>query len=224
MPAKELTRERLAGMIDHAVLKPEATPEDLQTGCELCDTHRVFSICVRPADVKDACKHLGGRGVMVGTVIGFPHGSVHRETKAAETARAVADGAEEVDMVLNIGRLRGRETAFVRKDIEAVVKAAEGKCVKVILECCYLDEAQKLAGCQATVDAGADFVKTSTGFGTGGATVEDIRLMRKAVGPDFGVKASGGMKNLADAVAMLQAGANRLGTSRTVAMIEELPA
>jgi deoxyribose-phosphate aldolase len=224
MRAMNITREQLAGMIDHAVLSPTAGPEDLRAGCDLCVRTNVLSICVRPADVAETVAILGDSKVMVGTVIGFPHGATHPGIKAAETAQAVTDGAEEIDMVLNIGRLLAGQNDYVRDEIARVVEAAEGRPVKVILECCYLGREEIIAGCEATRAGGAQFVKTSTGFGSGGATVEDVRLMRERVGEAFGVKASGGIRSLADAVAMIQAGADRLGTSRTEQMLEEIEA
>lgn len=218
-----LTRATLAKMIDHALLKPEATPADLEAVCTLCARLDVASLCVRPCDVADAARLLGDSDVMVSSVAGFPHGALAPTVKAEDAAQAVANGAEEVDMVLNIGRLRGGQIGYVRDDIAGVVRASGEACVKVILECCYLDREQIVAACRAAVEAGARFVKTSTGFGTGGATVEDVALMRNTVGPDVGVKASGGIRSLADAKAMIDAGATRLGTSSTEGILSELP-
>ncbi|MHC4294452.1 MAG: deoxyribose-phosphate aldolase [Planctomycetota bacterium] len=218
------TRESLGKMIDHAVLAPDATEEDLRTGCQITMRYAVASLCARPCDVKAAAQLLSGTEVALGTVIGFPHGSAHTEIKLAETQRALADGADELDMVMNIGRLRSGEVDFIRDEIAAVVQAAQGRIVKVILECCYLDREQMAAGSRAAIDAGAQFVKTSTGFGSHGARVEDVRFLRSQVGEAMGVKAAGGIRTLADALAMIDAGANRIGTSGTELILEELPA
>ncbi len=209
-------------MIDHAVLAPQAGLAELSAGCELAAGCGAASLCVRPCDVADAARQLAGSGVAVGTVIGFPHGAVHTSTKVAEARQAIADGANELDMVVNIGWLRDGRSADVRDEIAAVVAAADGRIVKVILECCYLDREQMAAGCAAVVDAGAQFVKTSTGFGSSGATADDVRFLRSQVGQEMGVKASGGIRTLADALAMVDAGADRLGTSRTEAILAEL--
>lgn len=221
-----MTPEFLASMTDHAVLAPTATIEDLQAGCRLAAEYNVASICVKPCDVSVAAKLLENSPVKVGTVISFPHGSCTTEIKATETAQAITDGAEEIDMVINFGRFISGTTAegaeFLRNEIESVVAAAAGKCVKVILECCYLNREQITAACKIVKDSGAKFVKTSTGFGSGGATLEDVALMRHLVGANFGVKASGAIRTLSDAVAMISAGANRLGTSKTKKILEEL--
>ncbi len=224
MRQEEGSRAALAKRIDHAILRPELTRNDLCAQCDRCAEFGVWSVCVRPSDVSLAVKRLDGTGVHIGTVVAFPHGTAQTSVKAGETARAVDDGAEEIDMVLNIARLRSGEVEYVRDDIAAVVSTAAGRCVKVILETCYLEEAPKIAACRSAVQAGAQFVKTSTGFAPAGATVEDVRLLRREVGPDFGVKASGGIRTLADAKAMLAAGANRLGTSRTAEILAKLPA
>ena len=228
MTSTVMTAESLGSMIDHAVLSPTATLEDLRAGCRLAAEYNVASICVRPCDVPLATKLLGNSPVNVGTVVSFPHGCCTTEIKAAETAQAVADGADEIDMVMNFGRLISIQTptevcaTFLRDEINAVVTAANGKCVKVILECCYLNREQIIAACKVVKDTGAKFVKTSTGFGSGGATVEDVSLMRQIVGPDFGVKPAGGIRTLSDATAMITAGANRLGTSKTKEILKEL--
>ncbi len=222
MDPKELTAETLAGMIDHAVLAPNATADDLRAGCDLVDRLAVLSICVRPCDVAEAARRLDASDAMVGTVIGFPHGAVVTDVKAAEARRAVDDGAEELDMVVNIGWLRDGQPGRVRDDISAVVSAAGGVPVKVILECCYLGDEQIIAGCELSVQAGAAFVKTSTGFGTHGARPEHVHLMRQTVGADVGVKAAGGIRTLDDVNAMVSAGANRIGTSRTDELIQAL--
>ncbi|MCK5113159.1 MAG: deoxyribose-phosphate aldolase [Phycisphaerae bacterium] len=221
-----LTPESLAGMIDHAVLAPTATLDDLRDGCQLAAKYNVASICVRPCDVATAAELLKAKNspVAVGTVISFPHGSCATQIKAAETAQAISDGADEIDMVMNFARFIGAENStdaadFLRDEVTAVVSAAQGKCVKVIMECCYLNHEQIAAACKVIMAAGAEFVKTSTGFGSGGATVEDVTLMREVVGAEFGVKASGGIRTLSDAAAMIAAGVTRLGTSNTAGIL-----
>ncbi|MHC4983832.1 MAG: deoxyribose-phosphate aldolase [Planctomycetota bacterium] len=223
MKAGNVSRSEMAGMIDHAFLRPEATRQDLRAACELVKSYKVGCLCVRPCDVAEAAGLLKAAGVKVATAIGFPHGSTVTTIKAAEAARAVADGADELDMAVNIGRLIGGDTGFVRADIAGVVEAAAGRTVKVILECCYLDRDQMAAGCDAAIAAGARFVKTSTGLGPSGAKVEDVRFLRWRVGEALGVKAAGGIRTLADALAMIEAGANRIGTSSTAGILDALP-
>jgi deoxyribose-phosphate aldolase len=203
----------LASMIDHTLLKPEAAPAAIERLCEEAAQYHFASVCVQPSYVKLAAQCLQGSPVKVCTVIGFPLGVNQTSIKAYEAAQAVKDGAEELDMVLHIGALKSRDDEYVYKDIKAVVEAASGKVVKVILETGYLSSEEKQRACRIVKDAGAHFVKTSTGFGPGGATVEDIALMRETVGPDFGVKASGGVRTSEDAMHMIKAGANRIGTS-----------
>jgi len=224
MHEPKLTRESLAVRVDHAALKPELTRNELRAACELVARLRTASICVQPCNVAPAKAMLAGSGVMVGTVAGFPLGATTPRAKAAETRQAVLDGADEIDMVLNIGRLIDGDVGYVERDIAAVVAAADGRCVKVILECCCLTDEQKIAGCKAAVAAGAKFVKTSTGTASGGATVEDVRLLRNTVGSAAGVKAAGGIRTLADVEAMIAAGATRLGCSATEAILDELSA
>jgi len=219
----KITRATLAGMIDHAVLKPTATLEDLIAACDLADRCKVAGLCVRPCDVAAAAERLAGSGVAVGTVIAFPHGTAATEIKAAEAAQAVADGADELDMVINIARLLDGDMDNVRRDIAAVVRAAKGRVVKVIMECCYLDRERKLAACQAIAAAGAHFAKTSTGFGASGARVDDVCLLRANLPAEVGVKAAGGIASLADALAMIKAGANRIGTSKTESILAGIP-
>ena len=223
MARPEITRKKLAGLIDHAVLRPEATSADLKEAASLAAAERLASLCVRPCDVSAARKLLKGTGVAVSTVISFPHGSTSTPTKAAETAQALIDGAEEFDMVLNIGRLREGEIEYVRADIAAVVQAAQGRIVKVIVECGYLDRAQITSACRAALAAGAHFVKTSTGFGPCRAKAEDVRFLRSQVGESMGVKAAGGIATLDQALEMIAAGASRLGTSKTARILAELP-
>ena len=217
-----LSRDRLARMIDHAVLGPDATRADLEAACELVRRHSVACLCVRPCDVAEAANALTGSGVAVGTVIGFPHGTAQSEVKVVEAVRAVAEGADELDMVVNVGRLRDGDIDYVREEIASVVRQAAGRTVKVILECCYLNREQMALGCQAAKDARAQFVKTSTGFGPKGARVADVRFLRKQAGDDLRVKAAGGIRTLSDALAMIHAGADRIGTSSTETILAEL--
>jgi deoxyribose-phosphate aldolase len=218
------TERELAATIDHAILKPELTREQVDADLDVAAEWGVFSVCVRPSDIAYAVRRLEGTGVAVGTVIGFPHGTTSTAAKVAEVAQALADGASEVDMVVNIGFLRSGLDDAVVDDIRAVVDAAAGRVTKVILETAYLDEEQIVRGSRLTEAGGAAFVKTSTGFGGGGATVEHVRLMRASVGPDVQVKASGGVRGLETAMAMLDAGATRLGTSASATILGELRA
>lgn len=210
----------LAGMIDHTLLKADATREQLQRLCEEAKRYQFASVCVNPTWVKYADELLQGSGVKVCTVIGFPLGANTPEVKAFETHNAIENGAQEVDMVINIGALKDKDYELVERDICAVTEAAAGKALtKVIIETCLLTEEEKIRACELAVKAGADFVKTSTGFSTGGATVADVALMRKTVGPDIGVKASGGVRNLTDAKAVIEAGATRIGASAGIAIV-----
>ena len=218
------TAAEMAALIDHAVLKPEATADDVRAACDMAARLKLGCLCVRPRDVPLAARRLDGTGVVVGSVAGFPHGSCAPAAKAADAAFAIEHGALEIDMVAAVGALRDGDVAAVRDDIAAVVRASQGRLVKVILECCYLTRPQMAAGCQATVAAGAAFVKTSTGFGPYGARAEDVEFLRRQVGPGFGVKAAGGIRSLADALAMLHAGADRLGTSAGEAILAEMGA
>ena len=214
------TREQLAKMIDHAVLAPQAGRAEVLAGCDVTMKYAVKCLCVKPCHNSLAAQTLAGSGVLVGAVVGFPHGADVTAIKAAQARAAVADGADELDMVLNIGALRDGDLDFLRLDIRAVVEAAQGRCVKVIFECALLDRAQKIAACQVAEQAGANFVKTSTGFAASGATIQDVQLMRQTVGPQMQVKASGGIRSLQDALAMIQAGATRLGTSATAGILD----
>jgi len=211
----QISRDELARMIDHAVLKPDATADDVRTACEIAAHHRVASVFVRHCDVVRAVELLRGTDVPVGTVIAFPHGTAHGEIKPADARQAAADGADELDMVVNIARLKDGEYEYVRDEIAGVVAAAAGRIVKVILECCYLTREQMAMGCKGAEQAGAHFVKTSTGFGSHGARVEDVRFLRSCVGDRLGVKAAGGIRTLTDALSMIHAGATRIGTSST---------
>ena len=209
----------MASLIDHTLLKADATEEQVQKLCEEAKQYHFASVCVNPTHVALAARLLDGSDVMVCTVIGFPLGATTPTTKAIETRDAVANGAQEIDMVVNVGALKGGNDALVREDIAAVAAAARGKAiVKVILETALLSNEEIVKGCLLSKMAGADFVKTSTGFGPGGATVEAIALMRETVGPDMGVKASGGIKDRETAEAMVAAGASRIGASASVAI------
>lgn len=215
------THDQIAAAIDHAILKPDFTRAAVDAELDIAAQWGVFSVCVRPSDIPHAVERLAGTGVAVGTVIGFPHGTTSTATKIAEVRQALADGASELDMVLNIGWLLSGMDSEVEADIRAVVAAADGHIVKVIFETSYLDDDAIVRACRASEAAGADFVKTSTGFAGGGATVEHIRLMRANVGETVQVKASGGVRSLDTAVAMLDAGATRLGTSASATILAE---
>ena len=210
---------RLAGLVDHTLLKQDAAREQVATMCKEARHYGFASVCVNPCMVSLAAKELAGSSVKTCTVIGFPLGAATTASKAFEVRDAVKAGAEELDMVLNVSALKAGDLQYIQDDVRAVVAAAHGLLVKVILETCLLTDPEKVAACEQCVAAGASFVKTSTGFAGGGATVEDIRLMRETVGPDLGVKASGGVRTLEDARAMVEAGANRIGTSRGVAIV-----
>jgi deoxyribose-phosphate aldolase len=216
MNANELARH-----IEHAVLSPQATEEDLAAAAGVAIRWDVRALVVKPCHVATAARLLKGTGVMPVTVIGFPHGGQTTETKVFETQRAVEQGVQEVDMVLNIGALRERRLAQVFCDVRAVVAAAGGRPVKVILETAYLDNGQKRLACRLAARAGASCVKTSTGFAPKGATLEDVALMRRIVGSRLGVKAAGGIRTYAEALALIQAGASLIGTSQTEAILAE---
>ncbi|MCL6587090.1 MAG: deoxyribose-phosphate aldolase [Anoxybacillus sp.] len=211
----------IAKMIDHTLLKANTTKAQIVQLCEEAKEYGFASVCVNPTWVATAAELLKGTDVKVCTVIGFPLGANTPETKAFETKDAIEKGATEVDMVINIGALKDGDDELVERDIRAVVEAAKGKAlVKVIIETCLLTEEEKVRACRLAVQAGADYVKTSTGFSTGGATVEDIALMRKTVGPNIGVKASGGVRDLQGAEGMIEAGATRIGTSSGVTIVQ----
>lgn len=218
------TLVEVAGAIDHAILKPQFTRAEVDAELDLAARHRLFSVCVRPSDIDHAVDRLAGSGVAVGTVIGFPHGTTSTAAKVAESRQALADGAAELDMVLNIGWLRSDLLDQVRADIAAVVDGADGHVVKVILETSLLDDDQIVAGCRAAEAAGADFVKTSTGFAGGGATAPHVRLMRDTVGAGVQVKASGGMRGLDALLELRAAGATRFGTSASAVILDDLAA
>jgi deoxyribose-phosphate aldolase len=217
--------QNVAGLIDHTLLKADATKEQIKVLCEEAREYNFASVCVNPTWVKYASELLEGSEVKVCTVIGFPLGATTPETKAFETKDAIANGAHEVDMVINIGALKDKDDELVERDIRAVVAASTGKALsKVIIETSLLTEEEKVRACELAVKAGTDYVKTSTGFSTGGATVEDIALMRKTVGPDIGVKASGGVRNTSDAQNVIEAGATRIGASAGVSIVKGLTA
>jgi deoxyribose-phosphate aldolase len=212
-----------AGFVDHTLLKPEATEADITRLCEEAARYRFASVCVNPSWVKTSACALRGSGVPVCTVVGFPLGATLADVKAYETRRAIFDGAREIDMVINIGALKSGDDCAVEYDIRSVVEAAhaEGVLVKTIIETALLTDEEKVRACLAAKRAGADFVKTSTGFAKSGATVADVALMRRTVGPELGVKAAGGVKGIEDARAMLQAGATRIGASVGVKIAQE---
>lgn len=212
-----------ASLIDHTLLKPEATDEDIKKLCEEAARYRFASVCVNPTWVRAAVCNLQGTGVPVCTVIGFPLGATLSDVKAYEARRAIFDGAREVDMVINVGALRSGDDCLVEHDIRLVVEAAHeyDAICKVIIETALLNDDEKVRACRAAKQAGADFVKTSTGFSKGGATVADIALMRRTVGSDLGVKASGGVKGLDDARKLVEAGATRIGASVGVKIAQE---
>ncbi|MFA5524016.1 MAG: deoxyribose-phosphate aldolase [Tissierellales bacterium] len=215
----------VASMIDHTILKPETTKDMVKKVCDEARENNFASVCVNPYYVSYSKGQLVGSGVKVTSVIGFPLGSTTKEVKAFEAKNAIDNGADELDMVINIGALKNKEYDVVREDIQAVVDAAKGKAlVKVIIETCLLTNEEKEIACKLSVEAGADYVKTSTGFSTGGATVEDIQLMRKTVGPDIGVKASGGIRDSVKVKEMLVAGASRIGASSSVEIVKGLEA
>ncbi len=223
MDARRMTRRELARMIDHTLLKPDATEAQIRRLCDEGREHQFMAVCVNPYWVPLCAELLAGTDVRVGTTIGFPLGASRTEIKAVEAEDAVARGAREVDMVINVGALKSGRRDVVLNDIRAVVSAVSGEAlVKVIIETGLLTDEEKVIACQLAQEAGADFVKTSTGFGTGGATVEDVALMRRTVGPDMGVKASGGVRDLATALAMIEAGATRIGASAGVAILAGL--
>ena len=214
--------KNLSSMIDHTILKADATSEMVRSLCEEAREYKFAAVCVNPTHIKYCKELLKDSGVKVATVIGFPLGANTSETKAFETKDAIEKGADEVDMVINIGALKDKNYDLVKNDIEAVVKAASGAAiVKVIIETSLLTDDEKKKVCQLALDAGADFVKTSTGFSTGGATIEDVKLMKSVVGDNMGIKASGGVRDKETAEAMIQAGATRLGTSSGIKIAKE---
>lgn len=208
-------------LIDHTLLKAFATEDDIKKLCDEAIEYDFKSVCVNPCNVALAHELLKNSDVLTCTVIGFPLGANTMGIKALETMDAIKNGADEIDMVINVGKAKEHDYKYVEDEIKTVVAASAGKTVKVIIETCYLNDIEKEEVCKCALRAGATFVKTSTGFGTGGATVEDIKLMRETVGPDMGVKASGGVKNYAQVKALVEVGATRIGASSGVAIMKE---
>jgi deoxyribose-phosphate aldolase len=218
----DVSYEQLAGTIDHSLLRPQLTLTEVTEGCALAAEYEVVSVCVRPSDVALAAKELAGTTVAVTTVVSFPHGDSTTDTKVHEASRAMEDGAVELDMVMNIGLMLSGEHQAVQDDIAAVVGAAAGNAmVKVILENAYLTDEQKVAACRLAEAAGADYVKTSTGFAPSGATIEDLRLMRATVSPRVKVKAAHGVRTLDALLAVIEAGADRCGATATAIILDD---
>jgi deoxyribose-phosphate aldolase len=213
----------IAKFIDHTLLKPEATPADIESLCEEAKQYHFAAVCVNPTFVKQCARTLSGTDVAVASVVGFPLGAHTTSTKVFEARQAIADGANEIDMVINVGALKAGQDSLVREDIKAVCDAVHqsNALVKVIIEAALLTDDEKVRACQLAKEAGADFVKTSTGFGPGGATVHDVELMRRAVNGELGVKAAGGIRTLEQAQAMIRAGATRIGASAGVRIVQE---
>lgn len=212
----------IAKYIDHTILKAEATVEDVKKLCVEAKEYGFASVCVNACYAKLVSTELKGSDVKTCVVVGFPLGAMTKEAKAFETAQAIENGANEIDMVINVGALKAKNYELLKEDIEAVVNAAKGKAiVKVIIETCLLTDEEKVKACEISKEAKADFVKTSTGFSTGGATKEDIALMRKTVGPELGVKASGGIRDFKTAMDMINSGASRIGASASIAIVKE---
>jgi len=218
------TYDEIAGMIDHSLLKPFLTDREIDEGCRIAQEYRVASVCVRPSDVRRAAEILKGSPVRVGTVIGFPHGAATTQTKVLEAKEAIANGAVELDVVLNIGKLKSKDYDYVRADLEAVTSAAheQNALVKVIFENCYLDDEEKIAACKISSEVGVDFVKTSTGFGSGGAEDRDLALMREHISPSVRLKAAGGVRTLERAIEVRRLGCSRIGATATVGILERL--
>lgn len=214
-----LPRRELAGYIDQTLLKAEATARDIERLCAEARAHRFCAVCVNGSRVELARHLLETTGVKVAAVVGFPLGAMEADAKRYETEAAIDAGAQEIDVVLNIGRLKEGDDQFVLRELRDVVEAADERTVKAILETCLLTREEKIRACQLVVESGARFVKTSTGFSTGGATLADVRLLREVVGPHFGVKAAGGIREAAAAWALIEAGATRLGTSCGAALL-----
>jgi deoxyribose-phosphate aldolase len=218
-----ITPGKMAQAIDHTILKPDATPDDIAKICNEAVEYGFKAVCVNSGQIAHAAGILGGTGVEVCSVVGFPLGAMQARAKAYEAETAVKDGATELDMVLNIGALKSGDIRGAAADIENVRRAAgAGVILKVIIETCLLTDPEKIQACETARDAGADFVKTSTGFSTGGATLTDVALIRKTVSPQLGIKASGGIKSWSDALAMIKAGASRIGTSSGVEIVSRV--
>jgi deoxyribose-phosphate aldolase len=221
MDNQTLSTAQLAAFIDHALLRPDASARDIEKLCAEAREHGFFSVCVNGSWVAVARHFLDDSNVKVASVVGFPLGAMTTDAKRFETEAAVDDGAHEIDVVLNIARLKGGDDKYIFRELCDVVEAADERTVKVILETCLLTREEKIRACRLASDSGAHFVKTSTGFGAAGATIDDVKLLRETVGPDFGVKASGGIRDAKTALAMIAAGASRLGTSSGVAIVRE---
>ena len=223
LSSKTITYSQLAKVIDHSLLRPELTEQEVMDGCKLAAKYETATVCVKPCHVKLAAENLQGTNVIVSTVVGFPHGSNLTATKLAEAQAAMDQGARELDMVLNIGQLRSGQTQAVQADIQAVCEAAHarGVKVKVIFENAYLNDEQKIEACKLSEAAGADWVKTSTGFAPSGATLEDLRLMRANVSEKVQVKAAGGVRTLDALLAVIDAGVTRCGATATAAIMDE---
>ena len=213
---------QLARYLDHTLLKPDATAQDIEQLCREALAHHFWSVCVNGSRVAQAYALLEDSGVKVACTVGFPLGAMTADAKRLETEAAIDDGAQEIDVVLNIGRLKDGDDTYVLRELRDVVDAAEERTVKVILETCLLTRDEKIRACKLVVESGAHFVKTSTGFSTSGATTHDVQLMRECVGPKFGVKASGGIRDAKIALGMIESGATRLGTSASVAIVKGL--
>lgn len=217
-----VTRKELVKMIDHTQLKPDATYDEIEKLCKEALKYGFYSVVINPSFVPYASKLVKGSDVKLVSVVGFPLGASTTEVKAFETRDLVEKGCDEVDMVINIGALKSREYEVMTRDIKAVVEAAQGASVKVIIETCYLTDEEKIKACEFSKKAGASFVKTSTGFGPSGALASDVKLMRMTVGRDMGVKAAGGIRDFKTTLKMVEAGANRIGASHSVSIIEEI--
>jgi deoxyribose-phosphate aldolase len=223
VPVEKLSVAQIAGLIDHTLLKPEATEEQISELCQQALEYHFGAVCVNPAYVALCRKLLHGSDVQIACVAGFPLGATLPEVKAYEAQRSIVFGATEVDMVLNVGALKSQAYVLVRQDVATVAQAchAKGAILKVIIEAALLSEDEKIAACFLAQEAGADFVKTSTGFGPGGAKAEDVALMRRTVGPNMGIKAAGGIRTYRDALAMIGAGATRIGASAGIKIVQE---
>lgn len=224
MSKADLSKDLLAKFIDHTLLKPEASKADIEKLCREALQHKFYSVCVNGSRVIQARALVEESDVKVAAVVGFPLGAMDADAKRYETEIAIDHGAEEIDLVLNIGRLKEGDTKYVLRELRDVVEAADERPVKVIIESCLLTREEKILACELVVESGAKFIKTSTGFSTGGATIDDVKLLREHVGPKFGVKASGGIRDTAAALAMIEAGATRLGTSAGIAIVTGLSA
>ena len=219
-----VTYEEIAKMIDHSMLKPEMTDEEIEDGCKLADRYKVAAVSVRPGDVKLAKKVLKDSEVLIDTIIGFPHGTTTTLTKVTEAKEAIENGAAELDVVLNIGKLKSKDFEYVKQDLQAVAEIAKknGVIIKVIFENCYLSEDEIIAACKICNEIGVDFIKTSTGFGSGGALDKDLKLMRKYAKPGIQLKAAGGVRSLERAIEVKMLGCTRFGCTVTAGILERL--